>query len=62
MKLADFDVRYVSVKQDDIEQALDKKTDLIVIAGGDGTITEVTTKLPDRSIPVAVLPLGTANN
>jgi diacylglycerol kinase (ATP) len=62
MKLADFDVRYVSVKQDDVEQALDKKTDLIVIAGGDGTITEVTTKLPDRSIPVAVLPLGTANN
>ncbi|HET9688289.1 MAG TPA: diacylglycerol kinase family protein, partial [Pseudolabrys sp.] len=62
MKLADFDVRYVSVKQDDIEEALKKKTDLIVIAGGDGTITEVTTKLPDRSIPVAVLPLGTANN
>jgi hypothetical protein len=24
MKLADFDVRYVSVKQDDIEQALEK--------------------------------------
>jgi diacylglycerol kinase (ATP) len=62
MKLADFDVRYVSVKQDDIEQALKKKTDLIVIAGGDGTITEVITKLSDRSIPVAVLPLGTANN
>jgi diacylglycerol kinase (ATP) len=62
MKLADFDVRYVSVKQDDIEQALEKKTDLIVIAGGDGSITEVTTKIPDRSIPVAVLPLGTANN
>jgi diacylglycerol kinase (ATP) len=52
MKLADFDVRYVSTKQDDIEQALEKKTDLFVIAGGDGTITEITTKLPDRSIPV----------
>jgi hypothetical protein len=25
MKLADFDVRYVSVKQDDIEQALEKR-------------------------------------
>jgi diacylglycerol kinase (ATP) len=62
MKLADFDVRYVSVKQDDVEQALGKKTDLIVIAGGDGTITEIITKLRDRSIPVAVLPLGTANN
>jgi diacylglycerol kinase (ATP) len=62
LKLADFEVRYVSVKQDDIERGLDKKTDLIVIAGGDGTITEVMTKLPDRSVPVALLPLGTANN
>src|SRR5215813_4090218 len=62
MKLADFEVRYVSIKNDDVEQALEKKTDLIVVAGGDGTISEVLTKLPDRSIPVALLPLGTANN
>jgi diacylglycerol kinase family enzyme len=62
MKLADFDVRYVSVKSDDIEHAFEKKTDLIVIAGGDGTITEVLTKVPYRSVPVALLPLGTANN
>ena len=62
MKLADFDVRYVSVKDTAIEQAFEKKTDLIVIAGGDGTITEVLTKVPDRSVPVALLPLGTANN
>jgi diacylglycerol kinase family enzyme len=62
MKLADFDVRYVSVKNGDVEEALEKKTDLIVIAGGDGTITEVVTKLANRSVPVALLPLGTANN
>ncbi|HEX3341645.1 MAG TPA: diacylglycerol kinase family protein [Pseudolabrys sp.] len=62
MKLANFDVRYVSVKSDDIDHAFEKKTDLIVIAGGDGTITEVLTQVPDRSIPVALLPLGTANN
>jgi diacylglycerol kinase (ATP) len=62
MKLADFEVRYVSIKNDDVEQALEKKTDLFVVAGGDGTISEVLTKLPDRSIPVALLPLGTANN
>jgi diacylglycerol kinase family enzyme len=62
MKLADFDVRYVSVKSDDIEQALEKRADIIVIAGGDGTITKVLTKLPDRSMPIALLPLGTANN
>jgi diacylglycerol kinase family enzyme len=62
MKLADFDVSYVSTKSHDIEEALAKSTDLIVIAGGDGTITEVLTKLPTRSTPVALLPLGTANN
>ena len=62
MKLADFEVRYVSVKNGDIEKAFEKRTDLIVIAGGDGTITEVLTKVPDRSVPVALLPLGTANN
>jgi diacylglycerol kinase family enzyme len=55
MKLADFEVRYVSVKNADIERAFEKKTDLIVIAGGDGTITEVLTKVPDCSVPVALL-------
>src|SRR4026209_2944320 len=62
MKLADFDVRYVSVKDDNFEQAFEKKADLFVIAGGDGTINEVLTRLTDRSLPVALLPLGTANN
>jgi diacylglycerol kinase family enzyme len=62
MKLAGFDVRYVSVKADDVKEALEKKADLIVIAGGDGTIAEVLTRLPNRSVPVALLPLGTANN
>jgi diacylglycerol kinase family enzyme len=62
MKLANFEVRYVSVKSDNLDQALEKKTDLIVIAGGDGTIAEILGKLPNRSVPVALLPLGTANN
>src|SRR4029077_18637139 len=62
MKLADFDVRYVSVKGDSLEEAFEKKADLLVIAGGDGTIAEVLTRLPDRAMPVALLPLGTANN
>jgi diacylglycerol kinase family enzyme len=62
LKLANFEARYVSVKNDDVSEALAKKSDLIVIAGGDGTITEVLAKLEDRSTPVALLPLGTANN
>jgi diacylglycerol kinase family enzyme len=62
MKLVDFDVHYVSVKNDDLKEAFKKKADLIVVAGGDGTIAEVLIKLPDRSLPIALLPLGTANN
>jgi diacylglycerol kinase family enzyme len=62
MKLIDFDVHYVSVKDDDLKEAFRKKTDLIVVAGGDGTIAKVLTRLPDRSLPIALLPLGTANN
>jgi diacylglycerol kinase family enzyme len=62
MKLVDFDVHYVSVKEDDLKDAFKKKADLIVVAGGDGTIAEVLTRMPDRSLPVALLPLGTANN
>jgi diacylglycerol kinase family enzyme len=62
LKLADIEANYVSLKGDDIEDALKKSTDLVVVAGGDGTITEVLTKLPDRALPVALLPLGTANN
>jgi NAD kinase len=60
MKLADFDTHYVSVKNGNVGKALEKKADLIVIAGGDGTIAEVLIQIPDRSVPVAIFPLGTA--
>jgi diacylglycerol kinase family enzyme len=36
--------------------------DLIVVAGGDGTVAAALAMLPDRSIPVAIVPTGTANN
>lgn len=66
LKLADIDVRYVSLKGDDweaaLKEALKKSADLVVAAGGDGTIGKVLTTLSDRSVPVALLPLGTANN
>jgi diacylglycerol kinase (ATP) len=62
LKLAGYSVTYCSVKDDDFESALKRSADLIVVAGGDGTIAKVIARLPDRSIPVAILPLGTANN
>jgi diacylglycerol kinase family enzyme len=63
MKLADIDVReIVSVKSDELAAVLKKSADLVIAAGGDGTIAKVLVSLPDRKLPVALLPLGTANN
>lgn len=53
---------YVSTKDTDLERALKKKYDLIVAAGGDGTIANVFRYLARRSTPIAILPLGSANN
>ncbi|MGD9714159.1 MAG: diacylglycerol kinase family protein [Thermomicrobiales bacterium] len=62
LKLAGYDVRYASVKDADFADAFKKSVDLIVAAGGDGAISRVITSIPDRSIPISILPLGTANN
>jgi diacylglycerol kinase (ATP) len=62
LKLAGYDTSYVSVKDDDFKKTLAGDDDLIVAAGGDGTIATVLLALQDRTRPVAILPLGTANN
>ena len=54
--------RYRSTKQPDFADALGEPADLIVAAGGDGTVLKVISHLRDRSIPIAILPLGGANN
>jgi diacylglycerol kinase family enzyme len=55
-------VRYRSSKEDDWKRALKKPADLIVVAGGDGTVGKVARRMVGRGVPVAVLPSGTANN
>jgi diacylglycerol kinase family enzyme len=44
------------------ELVLEKDADLVVAAGGDGTVTTAARALAGRAIPLAILPLGTANN
>lgn len=39
-----------------------KKTDLVLVAGGDGTAGKIARRLVGSKIPLSVLPLGTANN
>jgi diacylglycerol kinase family enzyme len=56
------EVRYQSAKEGGWKRALKKPADLIVIAGGDGTVGRVTRRVVGRGIPVALLPSGTANN
>lgn len=56
------DVRYCSAKEDGWKKALKKSADLIVVAGGDGTVGRVARRVVGRDVPLALLPSGTANN
>lgn len=44
------------------EQLLDEPTDLVVAAGGDGTVRKVALAAADHGLPFAAIPIGTANN
>jgi diacylglycerol kinase family enzyme len=53
---------YAKAKAPDLPELLRQPAELIAVAGGDGTVGKVATQLPDRSVPLTILPLGTANN
>src|SRR5438132_904355 len=36
--------------------------DLVVVAGGDGTVSEVASTLVGKTVPLLIIPLGTFNN
>ena len=60
---AGFSTREFSSKEDAYKAALATgDTDIVIIAGGDGTVGKVVRRISDRTVPVAILPLGTANN
>jgi diacylglycerol kinase family enzyme len=53
---------YQSVKGRGWEKAFRKPVDIVIAAGGDGTVHKTAWKIMDSGIPLAILPLGTANN
>ena len=66
IEAAGYVCRYTST-DDKTWKDIPPQTDLIVIAGGDGTVKEVVAVLlkkahPVKRLPVAILPCGTANN
>jgi diacylglycerol kinase family enzyme len=61
-----FECRYLSTKEKDWKE-ISENTDVLMIAGGYGTVRKVTKellqkKLIDKIWPIALLPVGTANN
>ena len=48
--------------EDNWQSLLQDPGDLVVAAGGDGTVRDVALAAADRGLPFAALPIGTANN
>jgi diacylglycerol kinase family enzyme len=38
------------------------KSDVVVVAGGDGTVSKVAKRLAGTGVPIAIVPMGVANN
>lgn len=49
-------------KEDGYEKVLELSYDLIMVAGGDGTVEKTLLQLNDTKCPIAILPFGNANN
>jgi diacylglycerol kinase family enzyme len=45
-----------------VERLFDRASDIVVVVGGDGTVASVAREVAGHDVPLAVLPLGTANN
>lgn len=55
-------VRYQSTKEATYRKALRRRWDLVIVAGGDGTVSKVARRLRYRKTPIIILSTGTANN
>jgi diacylglycerol kinase family enzyme len=58
---AGFAIHYCEHGRDDIRFGM-SGMEMAIAAGGDGTVASVATEMPDRSVPIAILPMGGSNN
>ncbi|GAA4678388.1 diacylglycerol/lipid kinase family protein [Frondihabitans cladoniiphilus] len=56
-----FETSEEDVGQDATARALEKGVDLVIVAGGDGTVRAVVEAVRGHDVPVALLPSGTGN-
>jgi diacylglycerol kinase (ATP) len=56
------EVRWFSKGDHSWRSAVDASVELVAVAGGDGTVGTVVRALSGSRVPIAILPLGTANN
>jgi diacylglycerol kinase (ATP) len=59
---AGHEVSYTSTKQAGWNEALDDPCDLVVVAGGDGSVGKVFREVATKDTPVTLIPVGSANN
>lgn len=63
IRRAGHQVEHVVARVSDLTAALQKTAcDLVVVAGGDGTVGRAACVLSGWQVPLSILPLGTANN
>jgi diacylglycerol kinase family enzyme len=62
LERAGYSVAYFAAKQSDLAEALGHPAEIIIAAGGDGTVARVVAQARSDRPPIAILPLGTANN
>lgn len=53
---------YQSSRHADWRRVLDQRADLVAVAAGDGIVGKVAKQLVGKRVPLAILPMGTANN
>jgi diacylglycerol kinase family enzyme len=62
LQSAGLSLSYCSSNDKAFPDCLREPVDLLIAAGGDGTVAKLLRNIPYRSVPIGILPLGTANN